>query len=871
MKLCILLLISLFWIDSSAQSPKPSTYAIIIGLSEYKEVSPLQFADRDAIAFADFLKTQDIPEKNVSLFLNQEATRFNIVDELFNLTQTLRPHDRFYFYFGGHGDLEAKIDQENALLLLYNSYKTGYFKGNEYLQLSELKTWFDVLSKKQVDVVFIADACHSGGLIGGKEGISKTQQALQKSWGSITKILSCKATEFSLEGKQWGGGRGIFSYHLVNGLTGRADANKDSNVSLIELSNYLKVNVMREANPNVQTPVVLGNNAQLLSRVSAGGLARLADYEKKSFPVITEVNLKGGNETINTLSTFGLDNSLVIIYRKFSKAIEEKRLIAYDDSTDFALLHYKKLATHKLKADLIQLMKRKLAVALIEREIEVMKDTREKGGGVNMGKFLPKMLPAISGLDEVMKLFGSNHYFYKNLQARKWVLESQIVSPHLHLPYTKSMIKNLDDIKKWNEAQKNTEDDKLSKALQLEPNMTSTYSILAGYYRNKRMIDSAIYYSEKVVELVPNQALAYLSLAGNYSLLNYTDATNKRVPHPKVIQYLEKTIELDSTIKNAYSMLGELYLVGKFFTGQDTLSFHDYPKSIYYHEKALRFCEIPDEELRKMDFTNINSQSSESNAQLLIENKAKLGWQNKYYTYLYFLNKATGNLPKANEYLEKLNRKIALLGSVSAYTNAVTNIYDLCYFDPKDTKLYLTYALAFFQSALTKSDEELSAASAHDKPLLSLKYRELLKAIGSTHRAVENYTEAEKSLQQALLYPVPDLLTKGHLKLADIDAYNHNSKVITMAHELTKAPNGDYLYHIDAYIELFLLKLDQNKLDEAFVWLEKAFQNAVSEHGNEITAKPFEDLVLSTYKTIDKERFNELKTKYFPSASSGTK
>ncbi len=153
-------------------------------------------------------------------------------------------------------------------------------------------------AKKQVNVVFIADACHSGGLIGGKEGVSKTQKALQESWGRVTKILSCQANEFSLEGKQWGGGRGLFSYHLVNGLTGRADVNKDNKISLAELNSYLKTNVLREANPNVQTPVVLGNEAQFLSNVSKEGLARLDDYEKRNFPVITEVNLKGKEDQI---------------------------------------------------------------------------------------------------------------------------------------------------------------------------------------------------------------------------------------------------------------------------------------------------------------------------------------------------------------------------------------------------------------------------------------------------------------------------------------------------------------------------------------------------------------------------------------------
>ena len=199
-KRCVTLWFVLLAFCTQAQTKTPPSGvrgAIIIGISQYKEVTPLQFADKDAVAFAEFLKTQQVPEDNIKLFLNEEATRFNIVDELYTTSQQLKKGDKFFFYFGGHGDLEAKIGYENSLLLLYNSFKKNYFQGNEYLQLSELKTWFGALTQKGVEVIFIADACHSGGLIGGKEGNTKTQRALQESWEGITKILSSKADEFS--------------------------------------------------------------------------------------------------------------------------------------------------------------------------------------------------------------------------------------------------------------------------------------------------------------------------------------------------------------------------------------------------------------------------------------------------------------------------------------------------------------------------------------------------------------------------------------------------------------------------------------------------------------------------------------------------
>jgi uncharacterized caspase-like protein len=257
MKLLTYGLVLFCWLCSTATFAQ-NTYALIVGISQYKEMPALQYADRDALTFAEFVKGQGAAEEQVKVFLNEEATRLNIVDELYNLSKKAKAGDRFYFYFGGHGDLEAQIAYHNSLLLLYGSLRKNYFQGQEFLQLSELRSWLGTLAQKKVQVVFIADACHSGGLIGGKEGLSKTQQALQESWAGVTKILSSQSNEYSLEGKQWGGGRGLFSYHLVNGLKGKADANKNKQVSLGELEQYLKTNVVKEAAPNVQTPLIQG-------------------------------------------------------------------------------------------------------------------------------------------------------------------------------------------------------------------------------------------------------------------------------------------------------------------------------------------------------------------------------------------------------------------------------------------------------------------------------------------------------------------------------------------------------------------------------------------------------------------------------------
>src|SRR6185369_16048689 len=86
------------------------------------------------------------------------------------------------------------------------------------LNVVTLKNYISTASKKGVKVIFITDACHSGTLAGGLDGVRNIQNVLKENWVEEVKMLSCQPGELSQEGLQWGNGRGLFSYELINGL-----------------------------------------------------------------------------------------------------------------------------------------------------------------------------------------------------------------------------------------------------------------------------------------------------------------------------------------------------------------------------------------------------------------------------------------------------------------------------------------------------------------------------------------------------------------------------------------------------------------------------------------------------------------------------
>jgi len=116
-------------------------------------------------------------------------------------------------------------------------------------------------------LIFFADACHSAGLTEGgvgTRGFSNTVnialselKSTREGWGIVS---ASRAGEVSVESSQWGGGHGAFTYYLLEGMKGKADAegNKNGIVTLAESFDFLEEKVKR-ATQNAQHPDTAGN------------------------------------------------------------------------------------------------------------------------------------------------------------------------------------------------------------------------------------------------------------------------------------------------------------------------------------------------------------------------------------------------------------------------------------------------------------------------------------------------------------------------------------------------------------------------------------------------------------------------------------
>ena len=221
----------------------PRSYALVVGIASYQDpgVPKLLYSERDAQSIFDVLISPEggnFHRENVHLLIGAKATLANLRHELEEwLPAQSKDGDRVLIYFAGHGF----ISRGHGYLAPYDIdvhriETTGY-------PMDELGA--TIGGKIQAkDKILLTDSCHSGAIRPEDlQDINHTLIDLNKSLFSLT---ASRDREVSYEGKNWGGGHGLFTYYVVRGLEGEADENGDGSVTADELQDYVRRNVRQD-------------------------------------------------------------------------------------------------------------------------------------------------------------------------------------------------------------------------------------------------------------------------------------------------------------------------------------------------------------------------------------------------------------------------------------------------------------------------------------------------------------------------------------------------------------------------------------------------------------------------------------------------
>jgi len=252
--------------------------AVILGIETYREkdVPPANFAKRDALSFYEYARSVfGIPEPNIQLATDELAS-MGTFDKIFNehgwLSRAVRPGEtEVFIFYSGHGAPAFKKSEEgNSVSQL--PYLIPYDASPNYalatgVSLQEICDRLSTLGAKHV-TLFI-DACFSGGarpinddpppmLLADARPIFTTVEGIARH-SNITLITASEGAEISSGHPLQR--HGLFSYYLMTGLQGEADANNDRAITVRELVDYLQDEVRdrawklyeRKQTPTLQT------------------------------------------------------------------------------------------------------------------------------------------------------------------------------------------------------------------------------------------------------------------------------------------------------------------------------------------------------------------------------------------------------------------------------------------------------------------------------------------------------------------------------------------------------------------------------------------------------------------------------------------
>lgn len=278
----LLLAVGLFGAVPAVAADK--LYGLVVGIDDYRgTVNDLAGAVNDAMGIAAALKQAGA--EDVTLLTNADASKSAIRDSWYALVKEAEPGDTIVFTYAGHGGQEpepagrnGEIDHLNENFLLAG-YEPKGANSVERIVDDEMYDWLKAADDKGVEVVFVADSCHSGTMtrgVGSKfiryrtgkfedpdlaEDLLKLPDPAMATVkeGDFSNVTFIAATQDNMLTPELfidDVPHGALSWAFAKAIRGAADLNGDGHLSQQELLAYIVPTVEAEAE-NQQQPGIL--------------------------------------------------------------------------------------------------------------------------------------------------------------------------------------------------------------------------------------------------------------------------------------------------------------------------------------------------------------------------------------------------------------------------------------------------------------------------------------------------------------------------------------------------------------------------------------------------------------------------------------
>jgi hypothetical protein len=244
---------------------KTRVWAVVIGINSYVNFPHLKYGVQDARAFSDLLLANNLVEQENLFFLTDgDATLSNLRNVMgTQLKRKAGRDDMVLIYFAGHGATESDANSPDGdglekYLLPVDADPDDLY--TTALPMREISHIMKRISSEKL--IFIADSCYSGASGGRTVSIEDIRANISESF--LTRIAGAKGrviisasgpNEVSAESDSLG--HGVFTYHLIEAIRGKADYDRDGFVTVDEAYRYVSEEVPRTTG-QAQHPVKKG-------------------------------------------------------------------------------------------------------------------------------------------------------------------------------------------------------------------------------------------------------------------------------------------------------------------------------------------------------------------------------------------------------------------------------------------------------------------------------------------------------------------------------------------------------------------------------------------------------------------------------------
>ena len=242
----------------------PNAVALIIGVESYLSLPQAKYADSDATHFYDYAsQSLGVPPNKIKLLTDSKASRLELLKAMrsWMRTEVVNGKSDVYIFFAGHG--LASPDGSKTYLLPAD--------GDRDLldETSILRDDLIASAKEAKSITLFLDTCYSGGTRTNEIILADARPIAivpDKNALPTNVIVLAAASGSQLSSTYEAAKQGLFSYWLMKGLEGDADANKDKKITAGELHEYVarQVGPIAQRRNRQQDPQLMGDSTRVL-------------------------------------------------------------------------------------------------------------------------------------------------------------------------------------------------------------------------------------------------------------------------------------------------------------------------------------------------------------------------------------------------------------------------------------------------------------------------------------------------------------------------------------------------------------------------------------------------------------------------------